>query len=168
MTTPYLVAQTLKGPKLQLLDGAFATVQFFGNFPHALLVEEAAQDHQSLIVWKTIHELIEDRPLLCLGLHATIGSVPVHALDGIAAIPGCALPPVGQRVGSDPQQPARKGRASPLKTAQAAQSLMEDLSGYVLGLSAVMHPPNDEGVDSVKILFVKLRKPARILLSCFD
>jgi hypothetical protein len=42
------------------------------------------------------------------------------------------------------------------------------MRGEVLYLSSILNTTSDVGIDSMEILFIKLRKTARILLSRLD
>jgi hypothetical protein len=46
--------------------------------------------------------------------------------------------------------------------------LLKDVGGEVLYLGPVLNTASNVGVNAVEILFIKLRKAARILLSSLD
>ena len=45
---------------------------------------------------------------------------------------------------------------------------MEDVGGKILCFRTITNSPRHIGIDAVKVLFVKLCKAARVLLSSFD
>ena len=45
---------------------------------------------------------------------------------------------------------------------------MKDLGSEILDFRALANPPRNVGIHAVKVLFVQLRKAARVILSSFD
>jgi len=167
MIAPHCIAQCLHCTELQLLDGAFAASQLLGNFAHAFAVDEAALNHQALIVGQALHKLEEHGPpfYLIASTRVLLERVAVGRDFDLLCI---ALPSVGQCIGRDPQEPRRERYASPLKSPKVSERLMKDLGRDVLGFGAVVDSPRHKGIDTVEVALVQLRETARIVLGRFN
>ena len=55
MATLHLGAQSLESPELELLHRAFAAAELLRYFANAFFVNEAPEDHLSLVGWELIH-----------------------------------------------------------------------------------------------------------------
>jgi hypothetical protein len=166
MIAPHVAAQSFQGAELELLDGALASPQFVRNLARISLVHKPAQDHQALVRRQPIDKLIQHGAVFRLWLSADVNFGEIVRRNSSTS--RGALPPVGQGVGRDPQQPSRERRSAPLKAPQAAQSFMEDLSGHVLSFIAIAYPPRHERVYAMEVLFVELGKTAWVLLRRFN
>jgi len=163
-------AQGLQRAELKLLYRAFRSTQLLRDLSNASLVNKAAHDHQALIGGQTVYQLKEHGPPLRVsGISRGGVRVVLHRRIGRHFnVLGGSLPPVGQRVGGNPQQPCGKRNAAPLEASDVPQRLVKDLGGHVLRRVSVIYAPRDEGIDAVKITFIELGKATRIMLGRLD
>jgi hypothetical protein len=166
MTIPHLVTQALQSAKLELLDRSFAAAKLLGDLTYALFVNKAANNHETLVRWQAVHQLVEHSAPLGFGLHAD------HRFGAFQSFRAAAVfcrptPAVSQCVGGDTQQPRGKRRATPLEASKVAQGFVKDLGGHILRFITVADPPRHKSVDATEVSFIKLRKLAGVLLCRF-
>ena len=87
---------------------------------------------------------------------------------GSLALPCGTLEVVGNGICGDAQQPRGEGYPPPLEARKIGEGLVEDVGGQILRVVAVAYAARDERVDDVEVAFVKLGKPAGVLLRGLD
>ena len=75
---------------------------------------------------------------------------------------------VGQDARGDSHQPRGKRHAPPLELSDPGKSFAEDIGRQILGLVTVADPPDDVGVDAIKVLLVQVGKAGRVALGGLD
>jgi hypothetical protein len=75
---------------------------------------------------------------------------------------------IRNRICCNTKKPGNEGRAAPFELAEICQGLMKDVSSQVLSFRAIVYPPRYVCINAVEVVFIKLRKAARIFLSRLD
>jgi hypothetical protein len=145
------LAKSLHGAKLQLLDGAFAASEVARNVADTSLLNKPAEDDTALVVWEQGYELREQGVAFrCIRVRCEFDISRWSLQLAIRA-----LPPLGDKVGGDAEQPRDKRRALPLKSVEAGHGLMEDFGSEVFGFLARRDTASDKGVNAIEVSLVK-------------
>lgn len=164
MATTCARPQTFKSSELKLLHRALTSVELLSDFPNASLLHKTFDDDAALIWGQAIDKLKEYGS--ALDVFPTTISWTVGYRTHLLFDP--TLPAVRHGIGSNPEEPRRKGNTPPLEATKIRESLMKHLGRQILGLMAVADASHDERVNPLKVSLVKLGEAAGIFLCRLD
>src|SRR5258708_12144927 len=97
MIATHRVAQCFHRPELQLFDCAFTASQLLGNLAHTFSVDEAALNHQALVIGQPLPKLKEHRPPFYLIASSCMLLTRIVVASNFP-VPAIPLPPVPHHV----------------------------------------------------------------------
>src|SRR6266850_5471201 len=119
MDVPHAGSQILERAELELLHRALRAPERLGDLANALLLDETGQHDVLLVEGQTADEVGEHRAAVGVGRSSVLGRLRRR----LSALPGAALPAIGEGVPGDPQEPGREGNAPPLEAAEVGERL---------------------------------------------
>src|SRR5881397_2376299 len=164
MDVPHACSEALECAELELLHRALRALELPGDLANALLLDEALDHDIPLVVGQAADEIGEQDPPV------DVDHVPVvvRIWRRLTTLARRALPPVGQGVARDPEEPRDERDAPPLEPPEVGERVVKHVGGQVLRLSAVADAPGDERIHAVDVPLVQGPEAAGVGLRGLD